>query len=129
MSRKNKTFLSLLTAIFMVFFTTSCIREDEGDCGVTVRFVYDYNILSANAFEDQADKVALYIFGDDGILVRQYTNDDIPISGNSIIRLTDLKNGNYRFVAWAQSKHIASEQSNFSIPEIKAGVSSIDELT
>ena len=128
MDRKNKGYMLLLQAVLMIFTTSSCIMEDEGGCGVTVRFAYTYNILSANALEDQVDEVSLYIFGDDGILVKQYINVVVSPT-NSFIQLTDLKNGSYRFVAFAQSKHITSVQSYFSIPKLIAGVSFIDELS
>ena len=61
-------------------------------------------------------------------LVKQCTNTVAPLS-NGFIRLTDSRSGNYHFVALAQSKHITSVQSYFSIPVLKAGVSRVDELT
>ena len=128
MDRKNKAYISLLLAVLMVFVIPSCVREDDGDCGVIVRFAYTYNVLSANAIRDQVDEVSLYIFGKDDILVQQHTNVTEPLTNGSI-RLTDLRSGNYHFVAVAQSKHITSDQSYFSIPSLKTGVSSIDELT
>ena len=104
------------------------MKDDDGDCGVTVRFAYTYNILSADALKKQVDEVSLYIFGEDGILVKQFINAITPLN-YYFIRLTDLRSGNYHFVACAQSKHITSDQSYFSRPNLKAGVSSIDELT
>ena len=124
---KNKTFQPLLLAVFMAIITFSCIREDEGDCGVTVRFAYTYNILSADALIKQVDEVTLCVFGNDGILSQEHSN--IITASSPVIRLTDLSSGNYHFVAWAQSKLVISDQSYFSIPTLKAGVSSIDELT
>ena len=122
--------MPLLLAVFMVFMVlmTSCIREDTSNCGIAVRFAYTHNILSTNALESQVDEVFLYIFGEDGILVQQYANTTEPLT-NDFIRLTNLRSGNYHFVAIAQSKHIILEQSYFSIPQLIAGVSSIDELT
>jgi len=128
MKRKNKTYKLLLIAVFVIFTISSCVKGDDGNCGLTVRFEYTYNILSAEALKNQADEVCLYIFGEDDILVKQYTSTITPPNYNSI-RLTDLRSGNYHFVAWAQSKHITSDQSYFSKPNLKAGVSSIDELT
>ena len=122
---KNKTFKSLLIAVLATLIISSCKKEIEGNCGTTVRLVYTYNILSVDALKNQVDEVTLYIFDHNGILVKQCTHD----VSSPIIRLSDLKNGNYHFVAWAQSKHITSEQSYFSIPTLKTGVSSIDELT
>ena len=122
---KNKTYLPLLLVVLMVIATFSCISENDDDCGITVRFAYNHNILSADALRNQVDEVTLYIFDNNGILAQQYTN----AASSPIIRLADLKSGHYHFVAWAQSNHITSDQSYFSIPKLKAGVSSIDELT
>lgn len=108
---KNKTFQPLLLVIFMALTAISCIREDEGDCEVAVRFVCTYNILSADALIKQVDEVTLCVFGNDGILSHQYSN--IITSSSPVIRLTDLKSGNYHFFAWAQSKHVISDQSYF----------------
>ena len=127
MDRKNKAYISLLLTVFMVLIT-SCIKEDAGDCGIAVRFMYTHNILSANALKSQVDEVSLYIFGEDDILVKHYANATTPLV-DDFIRLTDLKSGNYHFVALAQSKHITSDQSYFSIPDLKTGVSRVDELT
>ena len=123
-----RTIKTLKIVVFVAFITSSCVREDEGSCGITVRFSYTYNILSVNALKGQVDEVSLYIFGEDDILVKQYTNVVTP-QVNDFIRLTDLKSGNYRLVTWAQSKNLASDMSYYSIPKLKAGVSSIEELT
>ena len=122
---KNKPFQSLWFAVLMALLTFSCIRENEGNCGVTVRFVYTYNILSADAFKNQVDEVTLYIFDNDGILVQQCAHT----ASSPVIRLTDLRSGNYSFVAWAQSKQTTSDQSHFLIPTLVVGDSSMDELT
>ena len=127
MEKRIKTYLLLLLAAFTAF---SCAKDNEGDCGMTVavRVVYTHNILSTDALKNQADEVSLYIFGEDGILVRQYT-DATSLLSNGFIRLTGLRSSNYRFVARAQSRHITSAQSYFSIPDLKVGVSRVDELT
>ena len=124
----DKVNIPLLVIVFVVFIT-SCIREDKDDCGITVRLLYTHNILSANALKSQVDEVSLYVFGEDDILVKQYVNVATPLFNDFTVRLTDLKRGNYQFVACAQSKHIVSGQSYFSIPELKTGVSRVDELT
>jgi Protein of unknown function (DUF1812). len=125
MDRKSNTCVPLLLAIFIL---SSCIKENEDNCGVTVRFAYTYNIMSANALKSQVDEVSLYVFDEDSILVRQHTNVSTSLI-NDFIRLTDLRSGNYHFVACAQSKHITSDQSYFSIPDLKTGVSRVDDLT
>ena len=129
MIRYNKPYLLLLLVIFMAFTTCSCTKENMEGCEeVAVKITYSHNILSANALEDQAEQVFLYVFNKDGILVQQYSNGSEPLTNDFRIRLQDLKSGNYRFVAWAQSTHLSDEQSYFSIPTLTPGVSSIDEL-
>ncbi|MEE0235701.1 MAG: FimB/Mfa2 family fimbrial subunit, partial [Bacteroidales bacterium] len=47
---------------------SSCVNglifEGEGDCGVyyRIRFKYDYNIKFADAFANEVNSVALYVF-------------------------------------------------------------------
>ena len=107
---------------------TACLKEDYNDCGVTVEFMYNHNILSTNVFENYVDQVNLYVFSDDGIMVQQHTNGSIPLTNNFKMRLDYLDYSNYHFAAWAQSTHIANNQSFFTIPNLTVGVSSIDEL-
>jgi len=123
-----KIYLSLLFAVFSVF-TTSCIKEDMSDCGVAVRFAYTHNILSANALENKVEDITLYVFDEDGILAQQYNNGSTPLTNNFTMRLNNLTPGSYRFVTWAQSRHLISDYSYFSIPSLTIGTSTIDELT
>ena len=125
MDIKYKTYIFFV--VFIVF-TTSCIKEDSS-CGATVTFAYTHNILSTNAFENQVDHVTLNVFDKDGILVQQYTNGSMPLTNDFTMRLNNLKYGSYHFVVWAQSKHLTSDHSYFSIPSLTVGVSTIDELT
>ena len=129
MIRYNKLYLLLLLVMFTAFNTCSCTKENMEGCEeVAVKITYSHNILSANAIENQAQEVVLYVFDKDGIFVQQYSNGSEPITNDFRIRLQDLKSGNYRFVAWAQSTHLSDDQSYFSIPTLTSGVSSIDEL-
>jgi len=84
-----------------------------------------YNILFADAFKKQVDEVTLYIFDIDVVFVKKCTN----ALSSPVIRLTDLRSGNYHFVACAQSKQITSDQSYLFVSTLKVGISSIDELT
>ena len=128
MNRITKIYLTLLLTIFMGLSIFSCTKEIMENCEVSINFVYDYNIISANAFENQADEVMLYVFGDDGILLQQFTNGSTVVTNDFKMQLKDLTAGNYYFVAWAQSSRLSANQSYFTIPSLTIGVSSINEL-
>ena len=61
---------------------TSCkqglIFEGEGDCGIyyRIRFKYDYNLKYADAFANEVNSIALYIFDENDILVNEITTTD-----------------------------------------------------
>ena len=127
MGWKNKIYLSLITVI-MIMANSSCTKEDMSNCKVVVGFIYDYNILSANALENQADQVNLYVFGEDNILVQQCTSGSESLTNDFNMKLLGLKAGKYRFVAWAKSTKLSNEQADFKVPSFKVNVSSINDL-
>jgi len=129
MYRKITKFTILLLSILMTLTLSSCVGEDMGDCRMTVRFVYNHNVLSANAFGSQVDQVMLYVFDENGVLVQKHFNGTSKLTNEFSIRLNKLQHGRHRLVAWAQSSHLTSEQSFFLIPELTEGISTIDELT
>ena len=45
------------------------IFDGEGDCGVYISFKYDYNIKRANAFANEVNSIALYVFDQNDVLV------------------------------------------------------------
>ena len=121
-------FPTLLTLIF-AFSITSCIDENLDDCGyVSIGFDYSYNMLSANAFESQADFVTLYVFDSNGKLVMKETSGDTPITNDFVITTKDLTFGKYQFVAWAKSNRLKNSDADFDIPDLTVGVSELDDL-
>lgn len=127
--RKIKTSVHVLLATLIAIATLSCVREDITDCEIKVRFIYDHNILSTNALQSQVTQLALYIFDERGVLIRKQMNGSAPITNDFTMRIEDLDPGRYRFVAWAQSRRLLPIESYFSIPDLKAGTSAINELT
>lgn len=85
-----------------VFSSCERIYDDLAPCphGVSLRFVYDYNMLYANAFPSSVDCLTLYIYDVEGKYV-----DTKVVTGNELqdenYRMTlDLEKGTYRFVAY-----------------------------
>lgn len=87
---------------------TSCdaINDDHGPCpetpAVTLRFVYDYNLLYANALPSQVHCLGAYIFNSAGVLVKEHHEID-PTNikdENWRLKIEDLAPGNYQVLAY-----------------------------
>ena len=104
------------------------IFEGEGDCGVyyRIRFKYDYNIKFADAFANEVNSLALYVFDKNNTLVEEITTTDKNVlsSGSFEIPL-ELEPGNYTLVAWGG---LMNEESFDMLAETQVGVTKLQEL-
>lgn len=121
----NKVIGIAFLATTMAF--SSCIKEYPDECRVSVRFLYDYNILSADAFAQQADEVTLYIFDDSGLLLKKYDRQVSSLNGSSM-DIDQLPAGRYWFAAWAKGNYLSGGNADFRIPEMTEGQSRIEDL-
>ena len=128
-------FRRLLLASAMVvamLAASSCknglIFEGEGDCGVyyRIRFKYDYNIKFADAFANEVNSVALYIFDESNTLVETITTTDKDAlsSGEFEIPL-DLEPGNYTLLAWGG---LMNEESFDLLADAIIGTTKLEEM-
>lgn len=126
-----KKYASVLLALFFALGLSSCIDEETEDCGsmVKVFFDYSYNMLSINALEEQADQLHLYVFDVNGKLVQQKGSIGQNLSNNYSEVFPNLELGKYTLVAWAKSSNLTGANSDFSIPELVVGTSTLNELT
>lgn len=93
---------------------TSCnIYETIEPCpkGVSMRFVYDYNMEYADAFSKQIDCLTLYIYDENGNYVQTRTETGSALQDENYRMVIDLPEGSYRFVAYGG---LACEQHSFS---------------
>lgn len=128
-NRKKKN-LAILSALFTVVSLLSCIDEDMKDCGeVNIRFDYSYNILSSNAFSEQVNRVTLYVFDQENVLVEKRSSGELHFTNDYSISMNKLKTGKYKFVAWAESSHIQADKAKFSVPELTVGLSVLADLS
>lgn len=103
----------------MLVSLSSCekIYDDLEACphGVSLRFVYDYNLLYANAFPGNVDCLTLYVYDDEGRYVATHVveADSLLSDENWRMRL-ELPEGSYRFVAYGG---LACGKSSFSLDE------------
>ncbi len=108
---------------------SSCetIYEDLEACphGVSLRFIYDYNMEYANAFPKKVDCLTLLIYDDKGNYVDTRTVTGPELGDESYRMRLDLAPGNYRFAAYGG---MACDESSFSFVRTPAAGTMRDDL-
>lgn len=124
----TKRLLCLLVAAFGWISCESSIYTDQSDCprGLSLRFVYDYNMEYANSFPKKVDCLSLYVFDEQGNFVKQLTETRDVLSKESYRMELELDAGNYTLVAYGG---LACDEASFSIPEFTTRASHYDELS
>lgn len=124
----TKRLLCLLVAAFGWISCESSIYTDQSDCprGLSLRFVYDYNMEYANSFPKKVDCLSLYVFDEQGNFVKQLTETRDVLSNESYRMELELDAGNYTLVAYGG---LACDEASFSIPEFATRASHYDELS
>lgn len=112
--------------------TSSCkdglIFDGEGDCGIyyRIRFKYDYNIKFADAFANEVNSVALYIFDQNNTLIEEITTTDKEaLSSGSFEIPLELEPGGYTLLAWGG---LMNEESFDMVADTKIGTTKLEEL-
>lgn len=98
----------------LAFSSCERIYDDLDPCphGVSLRFVYDYNMLYANAFPSSVDCLTLYIYDEDGNYVDTKVVTGPELQDENYRMTLDLEEGTYRFVAYGG---LACEKKTFSV--------------
>ena len=80
----------------------SAVYDDLEECprGITMRFIFDYNLEFANAFPNQVDCLSVYVFDNDGNLVERRTETTEVLADEDWRMTFDLPAGDYRTVAY-----------------------------
>ena len=96
--------LILTLAVATALAATSCgtVFEALEPCrtGVEMRFVYDCNLESANAFPTQVECLTLHIFDSDGGFVTTVTETSSVLSDENWRLTLDLEPGSYHAIAY-----------------------------
>ncbi len=119
-SYKQHKFSRLASRVFATLLAilalSSCERifEDLDPCphGVSLRFVYDYNMEFANAFPTQVDCLTLYIYDDEDNYVDTKIVTGAELQDEDYRMKLDLPEGKYHFVAYGG---MACEKSSFTV--------------
>lgn len=121
-----------LSMVAAMLGASSCenelIFEGEGDCGVyyRIRFKYDYNIKFADAFANEVNSVALYVFDENDVLVEEIaTTDKEALSSGSFEIPLELEPGKYTLLAWGG---LMNEESFDMLAQTESGMTKLQEL-
>ena len=124
--------LALASAMVVAMLaTTSCndglgTFDGEGDCGVYISFKYDYNIKFANAFANEVNSIALYVFDEEETLIDQLTTTDKEaLSDDEFEMVLQLDPGKYQLLAWGG---LMNEESFDLLANAEIGKTKLQEL-
>ena len=112
----------------MVFNSCNTIWSGEEDCpqGLNLRFVYDYNMEYADAFNSQVHCVSVLVFDENGNYVTTVEEIGEALKDEDYRMKLELEPGNYTLVAYGG---YACEDRSFNItPFVTKSASHINEL-
>ena len=122
----------MLATLFVTLTTSSCkegfIYEGEGDCGTyyNIEFKYDYNMKFADAFAQEVNSLALFVFDENDTLVKSIVEQDsAKLAEDSYAMALELESGKYELVAWAG---LMNEESFNLLATIEEGKTKREEL-
>ncbi|MBO7242238.1 MAG: FimB/Mfa2 family fimbrial subunit [Alistipes sp.] len=123
----------LASAMVVAMLTVSSCKDGlifdgEGDCGIyyRIRFKYDYNIKFADAFANEVNSVALYVFDQDNTLVQNVTTtDNEMLSSGSFEIPLELEPGNYTLLAWCG---VMNEESFDILADANIGTTKLEDM-
>lgn len=100
----------------LAFSSCERIYDDLEPCphGVSLRFVYDYNMSYSNAFPSSVDCLTLYVYDEEGFYVTTKVVTGPELRDEDYRMTLDLEEGTYRFVAYGG---LACEEKSFSVLE------------
>ncbi len=102
-------------ALFSISACDSLVYDHEGDCSVSYRlkFRYDMNLKFADAFAHEVKSVSVYAFDASGSLVWQAAEQGEALAAPDYAMQLPLGPGRYRLVAWCG---LGNEES-FCLPD------------
>lgn len=109
----NNKVIALITGAILTLTSCGVIYEDLEPCngGAKMRFVYDYNLESANAFPAQVDCLTLHIYDAEGNFVKTITEQSTVLADEDWRMNINLEPGKYHAIAYGG---IACDKSSFA---------------
>lgn len=103
---------------------TACndFNEDLPECRLYVKFKYDYNIKSVDAFHKQVDKVELFVFDKNGKFLFRQSEEGAALATGYYLMTVNLPVGEYKFMAWVGA------HDSYAITQQTRGESDLEEM-
>lgn len=118
----KKTIGTLAVAGMLGVAACDYIHDDTiAPCEYTLRFVYDYNMKFADAFQNEVTKAALFICDQDGNFLQRRDIEGTELKANNVVM--DLEPGTYQLLTWA-----GLDDDSYEWPELTPGTSTIEEI-
>ena len=114
------TRVTAMLAIVLCCTACGSVFDDEGDCDPRyfVRFVYDMNMLRADAFASQVSSVDLYVFdAESGAYVTHLSDKGEALASGSYRMPLNLAPGKYDLIAWCG---LADNGEDFTVAQTVA---------
>lgn len=128
----------LLCMTFALLATSSCdmMHQDNDDCptGLYVAFKYDYNLQRADMFNDHVGSVTLYVFDEQGRLVKTQEESNNAAAQplkerNYMMHVTGLADGKYKLIALAGQKPYSEQQSTARAKFVRSNMTTGSSMT
>ncbi len=130
----NKWYVALVLIAVGMLSGCDMMTESYDDCpmGLYLSFKYDYNLERSDIFKGNVGSVTVYVYGTSNTLVRTY---DVPASELTLpfvgseywtLHISDLPEGEYRFIALAQQAPYAETSASSRAHFVRSGVSTGD---
>lgn len=107
-------------ALLMAAGAISCntIYDDQSDCprGISLRFVYDYNMEFANSFHKQAHCLNVYVFDKDGHYLDNWVETSDVLKDENWRMQRKLDEGSYTLIAYAG---LCCGETSFTAPQLQ----------
>lgn len=115
----SKAVIAVMTGAALALSSCGSVFDDLDPCrgGLAMRFVYDYNLESANAFPAQVDCITLHIYDDSGRYMTTVTETSSVLADENWRMNVDLDPGTYHAVAYGG---IACDQASFGHANVPA---------
>lgn len=119
---------SMVLAVLLSLPSCESIFDNIDACpnGVSLRYVYDYNMEYANAFPSKVDCITLYVFDADGNYLSTFIDTSDNLADEDWRMIIDLEKGEYSLVAYGG---IACDEATFHLLEEPSAGFNMTELS
>ena len=109
------------SALLMAAGVISCntIYDDQSDCprGVSLRFIYDYNMEYVNSFHKQAHCISVFVYDQNGDYIETWEEKSDALKDEAYRMRHELGEGKYTLLVWGG---ISCGETSFYTPHLKS---------